>query len=730
MFSTYSVIMLVIGYMAVLFGIAQWVEKRLEGSGNTFKSPWIYALSLAIYHTSWTFYGSVGFAATSGLLFFCIYIGSLISIAFWWSTQRRMVQAKETFHITSIADFISTRYNRSQKIAGVVTLIAIIGVMPYIALQLTAITSSYNLITHEVTASQDWELSGILTTGMMIAFTILFGARRLDPTERHQGMVIALVVECLVKLAAFLAIGIFVTYHLYDGFGDIINRLHEQQLSHVISISGDNGYTIAVTLIVLSFFAVQCLPRQFHMGVVENTDQNHIKTAMWVFPLYIIAINIFVLPIAGAGLLSGYDIAQADYFVLLLPQLAGQNELTLVAFIGGFSAATGMIIVTTMTLSTMVSNHLVLPLIERINLLSAGRAYLLQIRWAVITLILTGSYWFANEFSESHILVAIGLISFVAVFQFAPAMFGGIFWNRGNSAGALIGLAGGALVWFYTMVLPTFVRQGWFDAQLMTEGPLGISLLRPEALMGVEGLPAVTHSLLWSGLANISLYVIGSLIYKPHKNERNLTTEFIYTMQPKSRPHRARPTGLDAYIVLEHKLAEAQSLLSSYLSDDKASSAIHTIAEDLQVLKKAHITIIELVEFHRMVEHTLAGSIGAASAHSTMENSIRYTEREAADLQALYSHIVTELGGQNIVDAEPSVPAQEQGSFGLIEDLQSQIDKLQTRVQKQDRMIQEMEEKLEHRYEEIFRYRLEAQKAQQENKNLQKELEERIRLNM
>jgi len=602
--------------------------------------------------------------------------------------------------------------------------------MPYIALQLTAITDSYNLITHEVTSDQDWHVSGLLTTGLMIAFTILFGARRLDPTERHQGMVIALVVECLIKLAAFLAIGFFVTYQLFDGFGDIISQLKEKQLDHVLQIGGDDGYTLAMTLIILSFVAVQCLPRQFHMGVVENTDQNHIKTAMWLFPLYIILINIFVIPIAGAGLLSGYDLEQADYFVLLLPQLADQDGLTLIAFIGGFSAATGMIIVTTMTLSTMVSNHLVLPLIERIGFLAPGRAYLLQIRWAIITLILVCSNWFAREFSESHILVAIGLISFVAVFQFAPALFGGLFWSRGNSAGALTGLAAGALVWFYTLVLPTFVRQGWFDQRLLDEGPLGISLLRPEALFGLKGLPGVSHSLLWSALFNIGFYLLASLIYKPHKNERNLTSEFLGTMQAQSRPHRARPTGLDAYILLEHKLAEAGSLLSNYLSDDKADSAIHTIAEDLQVSKKSHITIIELVEFHRMVEHTLAGSIGAASAHSTMENSIRYTEREAADLQALYSHIVTELGGQSIADPEVSETKAEQGSFGLIEELQTQIDKLQTKVQKQDRLIQQMEEKLEQRYEEIFRYRMDAQKAQQDNQNLKKELEERIRLNL
>ncbi|MCO4759115.1 MAG: hypothetical protein KC477_13930 [Oceanospirillaceae bacterium] len=727
MFNPYSVILIVTIYMALLFALAQWVERRNQLTGKQISSPWIYALSLAVYHTSWTFYGSVGFAANSGMMFLGVYLGSLIAILFWHVTLRKMIQAKETFRITSIADFISTRYNRSQRIAALVTIIALLGVVPYIALQLKAVISSFNLITLDSAEMMDWGLSGLFVTLVMIAFTILFGVRRLDPTERHQGMIFALVAECLVKLVSFMAVGFFVTYMMFDGFEDISQRISAAGLDHVTSFSAsDNAGSMWVTLIVLSFVAVQLLPRQFHVAVVENTDQKHIRTAMWLFPLYIILINLFVVPIAAAGLLSGIDSNLADYYVLLLPKLADNHLLSLVAFIGGFSAATGMIIITTMTLATMASNHLVLPAIERTGACTFLRGYLLQVRWVLVAMILLGSYWFTLEFANSYILVSIGLISFVAILQFAPATFGGLFWKKANSAGAFLGLLAGFSAWIYTLVLPTMIKHGWFDMALLEDGPSGISMLRPEALFGLDGFHPVTHAVIWSMLANIGAYVLFSLLYQPHKTERNFTTEFMCAMLAKSSSRKARPTGLEAYIVLNAKLEEAQTLLSNYLPEDKANEQVHNIADDLQVLDKSHITIIELVEFHRMLEHVLAGSIGSAGAHSAMESRIRYSDKEAADLQAVFSHIVSELQSPGIVpDVVPNKDI-DTGSFGLIEDLQAQIDKLQIRLQQKDGELTSLEQKLDERYEDIFKYRMEIQKASQENDALRRELNEKL----
>ena len=721
MFTPLSVILYVTLYMGLLFAIAQVVEKRIQNKTEQSKgNPWTYALSLAVYHTSWTFYGSVGFAATSGMLFLGVYAGSIIGILFWGITLKRMVQAKETFRITSIADFISTRYNRSQKIAALVTTIALIGIMPYISLQLTAVISSFELITNSPSSGSEHDLAGWLVTMFMIGFTIIFGVRRLDPTERHQGMIAALVAECLIKLIAFSAVGFFVTYTLFDGFGDILTRLKAADLEHVISFSAtENSGLMWVTLLILSFSAIHNLPRQFHVSVVENSNRKHIKTAMWLFPLYMVLINLFVVPIAAAGLLLGMSPENADFFVLLLPQQAGSSSLTLLAFIGGFSAATGMIIITTMTLSTMASNHIVLPALERIPQLRFLRSYLLQLRWLVVTLIMIGSLWFSKEFAGSYILVAIGLISFVAVLQFSPALFGGLFWKKGNSLGAFLGLLSGFSIWFYSLLIPTFIKHGWLSDSLLTEGPWQLAMLRPEALFGLEGLHPVTHAVFWSLLVNIGCYIIGSLIFSPNKSERNLTTEFICAMT-SSQSKKARPTGLDAYILLSPKIEEAKSLLSNYLNEEKAASEILNIADDLQVLDKSQITIIELVEFHRMVEHVLAGSIGAASAHKAIENTIRYNNKEQADLKALYSHIVTEL--QTTEKENTGVSQSGTTGYGFIEDLQTQIDDLEDKVCAQNKEIDSLESKLESRYEEIFKIRLESQKTKQDNLHLRKEL--------
>lgn len=727
MFTPISVIVAITVYMALLFGIAQLVEKKISARGKPLNHGWAYALSLAVYHTSWTFYGSVGFAASSGLMFLGIYAGAIISILFWPYILKPMIQIKETYRITSIADFISSRYNRSQRIASLVTIIALVGAMPYIALQIKAIVSSFQLVTNSSSVAMDWGISGLQVTVLMIMFTIIFGVRRLDPTERHQGMIYALVAECIIKLLAFMAVGLFVTFTMFDGFEDILQKIHEAKIDKVIEFNptGDGGM-MWLTLIILSFAGITNLPRQFHVSVVENTSQEHVRSAMWMLPLYMILINLFVVPIAAGGLLKGLPIEQADYFVLLLPQLANNDLLTLIAFIGGFSAASGMVIITTMTLSTMASNHLILPIIEKSRKFNPLRRYLLQVRWALVTLILMGSYLFALEFSNSYILVAIGLLSFVAVLQFSPALLGGIFWKRGNSGGAMTGLFLGFMVWIYTLLMPTFIKHGWFSADLLHNGPLGIDLLRPEAILGLEGLHPVTHAVFWSLTLNIGAYIIGSLLYKPNKSERHCTAEFMTALITHQKQARARPTGLDAYIPLTPKMEEALSILSNYIAEDRAKEQIHIIADDLQVLDRSHITIIELLEFHRMVEHVLAGSIGAASAHATLEQNTRYTNRESSDLKALHSHLVKEVSSSSLAENITYEDDIAGNNIALIRNLQIQIDDLELKLKQKEQLINSLESKLDRRHEDIHKFRMISQKAELEVIALRLELEKRI----
>lgn len=721
MFSAHSVILVVLVYMALLFGLAVWVDRRTRHRSNSAMPAWVYALSMAVFFTSWTFYGSVGFAVQSGLLFFAIYIGALLSVVLWPITLKRMVAAKEVFRITSIADFISTRYRRSQRIAALVTVIVLTSISPYIALQLTAVVNSFNMITG-APANSNWDMTGLTITLVMLAFTIIFGIRHLDPTERHSGMIGMLVAECVVKLLSFLLVGAFILFSVFGGVSGFFDTFDGQDKSLILRFQNQESPGLTwLTLIVLGFAAMQLLPRQFHVSVVESSHQSHVKTAMWMFPAYLILINIFVIPIALAGTVMGLPAGSADFFMILIPQFLGNDLMALVAFMGGFAAATGMIIISTMTLATMTSNHLVLPLCEKIKWLEPLQGYLLQVRWFTAALVLLSSYTLAMVLSNSYFLAAMGLISFAGILQLLPAVFLGMFWRKGNSVGAFCGLFVGYILWGWTLIIPSMINEGWLPVSILDAGPWGISWLRPEAFLGIDFLPPLIHSVFWSMFFNVLCYITGSWFYHPQKHERSLTREFLAAMLSKGQlSGKARPTGLDAYIALEPKLVEAYDLIARYLSKEKADEAISRITEDLQVETKSHITIIELMEFHRMLEHILAGSIGAASAHTAIEERINYNEREAADLKALYSHIVSELQGQSRIDEAKG----DGGGYLFLDQMQSQIDDLEALVSNQKRQIEALEAKLDQRYEEIFTYRVEAQKLKVESDTLRKRLAE------
>ncbi len=727
MFTPTTVIAVILIYMTALFLIALLVERNNATRVKPYTPSLVYALSITVYCTSWTYFGSIELASRSGLMFLAIYIGAIFAILSWWTILRRMVRIKEAYHITSIADFISARYNRSQLVAGLVTLIALIGIVPYTALQLKAVTQSFAVLTAADSSSEMSQLTAILVPLVMIAFTILFGARKLDATERHLGVMTVLAVQGVVKLLAFVAVGLFITYGMYDGFGDILERIHFSGLSHLVGAQTPNGSSSIhwLTLMILGAVSIQCLPRQFHATVVENATERHIGSAMWIVPIYLILISLFVIPIAAVGLMEGLPAHQADSFILLLPQMAQANGLSLVAFIGGFSAATGMVILSAMTLSTMATNHLLMVLIEHIKPLNFLRSYLLQCRWLMITLIIGSGYWFSITFSDSYMLAAMGMISFVAVFQFAPVMFGGLFWQRGNRVGAIAGLSAGFLIWLYTLVLPAFADHG-LPAELMSQGPGGVSWLRPEHLFGLDGLSPVSHSAFWSLLFNLGFYLLGSKLYTPSKAERNQRQEFMTALIAGSARHHGRATGLDAYISYDGKILEATELLRAYTPDDKAESTVQQITEELHLDSKEYLTIIELLEFHRTVEHALSGIIGSAGAHQALEKVIHYSDRETRDLQAIYSHIQTELQSQpNSID--PPLGAQYDGptnSSGLsfIENLQRQIDQLKATIETQQQQQQKLQQRLDNNDQKLFEQRIVNQKQLQELEELRIQL--------
>ena len=644
MFSPITIITIILFYVGCLFLVAQWTEGKLRQGINPAAHPSIYALSLAVYCTSWTFYGSVGLAATSGLQFLPVYIGPTLSVIFWWTVLRKLVRIKSTYHIASIADFISARYDKSKALAFLVTLTALIGVTPYIALQLKSVFSTFSMLTLAKTSTETWLGShfNVIVIGMMILFTIMFGVRRLDPTERHEGMVMALAVECLVKLIAFLAAGLFVTYFLYDGFGDIFGRLATSPYENLLHIDlQTSSYISWFSITLLSASAILFLPRQFHIAVVENSNEDHIRCAMWMFPLYLLLINIFVLPIAAGGLLQGYPARAADTFVLYLPLALGKPWLGALVFIGGFSAAIGMIMIATVTLANMVSNHMLLPLLNISDRLALLRRHLLQCRWAIVVLILLLGYGFEQLVAESYMLVSMGMISFAAVAQFAPLVLGGIFWRGGNRAGALLGLGAGFVLWFYTSLLPAFVRGGWLPSTLLETGPWGLDFLRPEQLFGLSGLDSVSHAAFWSLFFNVGLYAFGSLCFRQSHGERTIAEEYVGIL--KSSPLLPQKSSREGYIDLPEKCSEAQRLLNRFLPPAKAREIVERCLEGVGIQNKEQITILELTDFHSEVEKWLAGSVGPAIAHETMREGATYSEREARELSDLYGEILANL---------------------------------------------------------------------------------------
>src|SRR5215470_14132561 len=488
-------------YVGLLFAVAYYGDKRADEGRSIIANPYIYALSLAVYCTSWTFYGSVGRAATSGIGFLPIYLGPTLMAALWWYVMLKIIRISKQNRITSIADFVASRYGKSQTLGGMVTIIAVVGVVPYIALQLKAISNTFSIILRYPQTVAPEQHGAPLFLGdstfyiamLLAAFTILFGTRHLDATERHEGLVAAVAFESLVKLLAFIAVGLFVTFWMYRGFGDIFSRAEiAPETSGLLTFGTEGGgYATWASLTFLSMASVLFLPRQFQVAVVENVDERHLAKAIWLFPLYLLAINVFVLPIAFGGLLRFPDgSVDADTFVLTLPMAEKHEFLALLVFIGGLSAATGMIIVETTALSTMVCNDLVMPVLLRLRGLRLNErpdltGLLLGIRRGAIVLILILGYLYFRLAGEAYALVSIGLISFAAVAQFAPAILGGIFWKGGTRAGALSGLLAGFGVWLYTLLLPALARSGWMPDGFLQQGPFGIELLKPLRLFGL-----------------------------------------------------------------------------------------------------------------------------------------------------------------------------------------------------------------------------------------------------
>ncbi len=614
-----------LAYLGLLFTVA-WLGERHPGFGQGPRwRPAVYALALAVYCSSWTFYGAVGTAARTGLGFLPIYLGPILLLLFGWRILERLVLAAGRHRIVSIADFLSSRYGRARGLAAMVAVLATIAAIPYFALQFKAVGMSVGVLSGQPVAA-DWYADPALYVALMLAvFAILFGTRRIDATEHHRGMVLAIALESLVKLVAFVAIGLLALAHL-PGSGGIATGIAAS--AGAFATSQLPAGFLAQTLI--AFTAIVCLPRQFHVAVVECQDPADLQPARWLFAGYLALICALVLPIALAGqAMPGAAGLSPDSFVLALPLAHGQPWLALVAYIGGLSAATGMVIVASVALSTMVSNDLVMPLLLRNGLLqqevAIERRVLLVRRIAILVLALV-AFAYHRRALDQALLAQHGLLAFAAVAQFAPALFGGLYWRGASRRGAYAGLLTGAILWAWCLLLPALLRGDPAHAGWLQAGPLGLAWLRPESLFGLSGWDPLTHGVFWSLLGNVAAFVFMSVRHRPLLEDQLAAADYL-------DPYVHRPVTAPGMLVGKVRSSELLTLAERILGEQHARRAFqdHAAAQQ-RPWDPAQSADRALVQF---TERLLASALGAASARTTLPSVLRGSGMELAEVVSL-----------------------------------------------------------------------------------------------
>lgn len=624
MFEGWAIATLAIAYIGVLFLIA-WLGDKARFTGNA--RPLIYSLSLAVYCTSWTFFGSVGLAAETGYDFIPVYLGPILLFVLGAPLVMRIVRLAKSQNLTSVSDFMAARYGKSPSVAAIVTFVAVVGTLPYIALQLKAIVISTETLLggsplQPVAINYGFIDTALLTALALAIFAILFGTRHIDATEHQSGLMLAVAAESIVKLAAFIVVGVFVLYAVFGGVEAFIQAINANSAVGSTFDRPFNGGTW-LTVTFLSFVAIMLLPRQFHVTVVENHSEREIRRARWLFPSYLLAINVFVIPIAAAGLiLLPQGLVSPDMYVLALPMAKSADTVATLAYIGGLSAATAMVVVESVALSIMICNGLVMPFLLNHRLLDIDErddlaSLLLVIRRIAIVVVVLAGYVVYKTLGQAQGLAAIGLVAFAAIAQLAPAFFGGLVWRRGTARGAIAGMLAGSAVWAYTLLLPWVVKAELLSADILRMGPFGITALRPQALFYLSFDP-LTHGVLWSLLANVTAYVAVSLWRAPEPIERLQAHLFVLDDLP-----RASPPATPAFRLWRTSLtvADLQATVTRYLGAERAerSFAEHAESRGIQLRPQAEADVQTL----RFTEHLLTSAIGAASARLVMSLILR-----------------------------------------------------------------------------------------------------------
>lgn len=620
--SSFLVIFVILIYLAVIFYVAYWAEKNSKS--KWVNNPYVYTLSLAVYCTAWTYYGSVGLAATSGLKFLTIYLGPVIIIPAWIILMRKIIRISKANKISSLADFISLRYGNNRFLGALVTIICVLAIVPYISLQLKAISETFNVITkHKIIANSIINDTTFYIALLLAVFAAFFGTQHTDASERHKGIITAVALESVIKLVFFLVIGVYVTFYLFNGPSDIYEQasvLPNFELQQ--TINGLEGGFNWFFLSMLSMIAIMLLPRQFQVTVVENDREKYLKKVTWLFPLYLLLFNIFVIFIAwGGNIIFQNQQVDADLFTLMLPLNQGHEILALIVFLGGFSAAISMVVISTLALSTMLSNNLIIPY-GFLTKYSKGKSTenaesIKNIRRIAIFSLIILAYFFYRSFTLNRSLVSIGLISFVIIAQLAPSFFGGLFWRRASSKGAIYGIIIGFFITVYTLIIPFTIDSQLLSTSFVNEGIFGVEFLKPYELFGLQLFEPVPHAFFWSLFFNLLVYMISSVSFVGNYRERNFAEMFVDSTKYAELNEDGYVWKGEAYV------RDIKDVLTRFLGEKRTERALNLFYIKNNINKKTPYADARLVSFS---EKLLTGSIGSASSRILISSVVKEEE--------------------------------------------------------------------------------------------------------
>jgi Na+/proline symporter/signal transduction histidine kinase len=617
--NNFTLIIIIVFYLAVLFYIAFLGERKRQS--KWVNNPYIYTLSLAVYCSAWTYYGSVGIAANSGIDFLPIYLGPVIAAPLWILLLRKIIRISNQYKISSIADFISLRYGNNRFLGALVTVICLFGTLPYISLQLKAVSETFEIMSDETSyvSTSIFDDSTFYVALLLAIFAAFFGTQNTDASEKHKGIIASVAFESILKLVFFLIIGVYITFYLFNGTEDIYNKISiTESFDGLTTLSGvEDGFNWFF-MIALSFMSIFLLPRQFQVSVLENNREKHLKQAIWLFPLYLLLFNIFVIFIAWAGKITFGSSENAEYYSLLLPLKSGNSFLATLVFLGGFSAVISMVVVSTLALSTMVSNNLIIPygFLDKFikNQPDRNSKYIKNIRRISVFTIIISAYFFYVSFSKELSLYSIGLISFVIIAQLGPSFFIGLFWNRGSSKAAIIGMIIGFCIATYTLVLPFILQSYTGTDDFIQYGLFYISALKPYALFGVNFLSPPAHAFFWSMTFNIMSYLVFSLTFKGNYRERNYAEMFVDSSNFTSLQDNALVWKGEAYV------SDIKNVLVRFLGENRADRALKIFFTKYKLPLDTQLADARLINFS---EKLLTGSIGAASAKILISSVVK-----------------------------------------------------------------------------------------------------------